>query len=65
MALLLIVLALLSFGVFAIGSGSSGTGSGGGPQRYTPHRVKCSARMKAQMSPGESRRRCGGPPANP
>jgi hypothetical protein len=63
MALLLIVLALLSFGVFAIGSGSSGTGSG--PQRYTPHRIKCSARMKSQMSPGESRRRCGGPPANP
>lgn len=65
MALLLILLALLGFGFFAFGSGSGSTGSGSAPQRSTPHHVKCSARMKARMSAGESRRRCGGPPANP
>ena len=63
MALLLVLLALLSFGVFGTGSGSSGTGSR--TQVHPPHRVKCTARMKAQMGAGESRRRCGGPPANP
>ncbi|HEY6835578.1 MAG TPA: hypothetical protein VI142_03825 [Gaiellaceae bacterium] len=65
MALLLILIALLGFGFFTFGSGSGSTGAGSAPQRYTPHRVKCSARMKAQMTAGESRRRCGSPPANP
>jgi len=63
MALLLVLLALLSFGVFGAGSGS--TGIGGAPKVQPPHRVKCTARMKAQMGAGEGRRRCGGPPANP
>ena len=63
MALLLILIALLGFGVYATGSGSTGTSSG--PHISKPHRVKCTARMKAELSAGESRRRCGGPPANP
>lgn len=63
MALLLVLLALLSFGVLGAGSGSTGTS--GPTQAQSPHRIKCTARMKAEMGPQESRRRCGGPPANP
>lgn len=60
MALILIILALLSFGVLGAGSGSTGTGHSG-PKQFTPHHVNC----KARMGQGESRRKCGGPPANP
>ena len=61
MALLFILIALLSFGLFGTGSGSTGTGT----KVYRPQRVHCTAQMKAQLGAGESRRRCGGPPANP
>jgi hypothetical protein len=54
--LILIPVALPGFGVFGVGSGSTGTG-----QRLKPPHVSC----KARMSAGESRRDCGGPPANP
>ena len=64
MALIYILIALLGFGAFGTGSGSPSV-SGGGTKISKPHRVKCTARMKAQMGAGESRRRCGGPPANP
>jgi hypothetical protein len=58
-ALIFIVLALLGFGVFGVGSSSTGTGPQVKPKR---HHVNCKARMGA----GESRRhKCGGPPANP
>jgi hypothetical protein len=60
-ALILILLALLGFG--ALGSGSGSTGSGG-TQHFRPHRVH-QLDCKARMSTGESRRDCGGPPANP
>lgn len=56
MALIFIILALLSFVTFGVGSGSSGSG-----HPLKPHRVNC----KARMSSGESRRDCGGPPVNP
>ena len=65
MALLLILIALLGLGVFASGSGSTGSGTAPVPHVTKVHHVKCSARMKARMSQGESRSRCGGPPANP
>jgi hypothetical protein len=65
-ALIFIILALLGFGVFGAGSGSSGTGSDQKalpPQKAQPkHHVNC----KARMGSGESHRNgCGGPPANP
>jgi hypothetical protein len=62
-ALIFIILVLLGFGVFGTGCGSTGTT--GGTTAHPRHHVKCSARMKAQMSAGATRRRCGGPPANP
>jgi hypothetical protein len=61
MALIFILLALLSFGAFGVGSTSTGTSA---PTKARPkvHHVNC----KARMSAGESRRNgCGGPPANP
>jgi hypothetical protein len=57
-ALIFILLALLGFGVFGVASSSTGTG------KYTKpklHHFNCKTRMGA----GESRRDCGGPPANP
>jgi hypothetical protein len=65
---LLTLLAVFIFGFLFAGFGS---GSTSGPTEVTPTRAthhavaKCSARMKAPTSAGESRRNCGGPPANP
>jgi hypothetical protein len=55
-ALILIILALLGFGVFGAGAGSTGTAP-----RMKPHELNC----KARAGTGESRRDCGGPPVNP
>jgi hypothetical protein len=61
MALLLVILAFLGFVVLGTGSGSTGVKDSGTATRPAPHHVNC----KARMSAGESRRDCGGPPANP
>jgi hypothetical protein len=60
-ALIWILIALLGFGVFGVGSTSTGISP---PPKAKPkiQHVNC----KARMSAGESRRNgCGGPPANP
>jgi hypothetical protein len=60
-ALIWILIALLGFGIFGVGSTSPDTSP---PTKAKPkvHHVNC----KARMSSGESRRNgCGGPPANP
>jgi hypothetical protein len=58
-ALIFIIFALLSFGLFGAGTGSTGTGPYSKPKL---HHFNC----KARMGTGESRRdKCGGPPANP
>jgi hypothetical protein len=65
---LLTLLAVFIFGFFMTGFGS-GSGSIGvtdiSPATPSHHSAKCSARMKTPPSAGESRRDCGGPPANP
>jgi hypothetical protein len=55
-ALILIILALLSFGVLGVGVSSTGPA----PQ-MKPHQLDC----KAQANAGKSRRDCGGPPVIP
>jgi len=58
MALLTIILFLFGFVLTGLGSGSTSTGD---LIPKAQHSIKCSARMGS----GESRRDCGGPPANP
>ena len=65
MALLtLLVVFILGFLVTGFGGGSTST-TNIIPAPTMHHAVKCSARMKNAPSAGESRRNCGGPPANP
>jgi hypothetical protein len=65
MALLtLLAVFLFGFAFAAFGSGSSGV-TDISPASTPHHSAKCSARMKTPSSAGESRRDCGGPPANP
>jgi hypothetical protein len=63
---LLALLAVYIFGFFLVGVGGGSTGvTDITPATTSHHSVKCSARMKTPPSAGESRRDCGGPPANP
>ena len=64
MALVVLVAVFLFGFVFAgFGAGSSGQGPAtiSPPKIERHHGVKCSARMGA----GETRKKCGNPPANP
>jgi hypothetical protein len=63
---LLTLLAVYLFGFVFLGFGGGSTGvTDITPATTSHHSAKCSARMKTPPSAGESRRDCGGPPANP
>ena len=59
---LVTLLAVFIFGFFITGFGGGSSGvTDMAPETTSHHSAKCSARMGS----GESRRDCGGPPANP